>query len=115
MQLWKFKTKTYACPITMTAHLIGARWRTNVMWYIAKGTNRFSQLTKALPMINQGVMMRVLRELEADGLVSRRESGKRPAPVEYSLTELGDSLVPLLAEMAEWGRKHGTQAPVADA
>jgi DNA-binding HxlR family transcriptional regulator len=78
-----------------------------VLWLIWSGTNRFNFISRELPQVNQGALMRVLRELESDGLVVRKEYGRRPAPVEYSLTELGLSLGPLLAQLAEWGRAHG--------
>ncbi len=109
MKTWTFSSKSYPCPIALTANLLSSRWRTNVLWYIWTGTNRFNQIARELPHLNQGVLMRVLRELEADGLISRKEHGPRPAPVEYSLTDLGLSLRSLLAQMAEWGRGHGTE------
>jgi DNA-binding HxlR family transcriptional regulator len=91
--MWKFASKTYPCPISLTAGLLSSKWRTNVLWLIWSGTNRFNFISRELPQVNQGALIRFLRELESDGLVVRKEYGRRPAPVEYSLTE--------------WGRAHG--------
>ncbi len=60
-------------------------------------------------MVNRSTLMRVLRDLEEDSLISRTEYGPRPAPVEYRLTELGLSLGPLLAGLAEWGKANGEE------
>ena len=82
------------------------------MWFIWTGNNRFNGIARELPQLNPGVLTRILRDLERDGLVSRVERGKRPAPVEYSLTALGLSLGPLLSQMAEWGRKHSAKSNI---
>ncbi len=106
MQTWTYSGRTYACPIALTASLLAGRWKTNLLWLFWTGTNRFNQLSRELPEVNRGVLMRVLRELAADGLVVRKEHGPRPAPVEYSLTKRALSLAPILGQLAAWGRKH---------
>lgn len=111
MATWTYVGRSYPCPIALTAGLLAGRWRTNVLWLIWKGTNRFNRIARALPCVNRGALMRVLRALEADGLVQRVEHGARPAPVEYSLTQRALSLAPLLGQMAEWGRAHGGGSP----
>ncbi len=88
----------------MAASLLSPKWRTNVLWLIWTGKNRFNQILRELPMVNRSTLMRVLRDLEEDGLISRTEYGPRPAPVEYSLTALGLSLGPLMAGLADWGK-----------
>jgi DNA-binding HxlR family transcriptional regulator len=111
MDTWTLAGHSAPCPIALTAQLLAGRWRTNVLWLIWTGTNRFNALVRALPEVNRGVLMRVLRDLEGAGLVSRHERGPRPAPVEYELTTLGIGLGPLLASMAAWGRDQGTVGP----
>lgn len=113
MPTWTYAGRSHRCPIALTAGLLAGRWRTNVLWLVWRGTNRFNRIARALPEVNRGALMRVLRGLEADGLVQRTERGARPAPVEYALTERAVSLAPLLAQLAEWGRAHAVRRPPA--
>jgi DNA-binding HxlR family transcriptional regulator len=115
MATWTYVGRSYRCPIALTAGLLAGRWRTNVLWLVWKGTNRFNAIARALPDVNRGVLLRVLRALEADGLVQRLEHGARPAPVEYALTERARSLAPLLAQMAAWGRAQGERRRSSEA
>lgn len=104
MQTWTYDGRDYVCPIALTASLLAPKWRTNILWLIWKGTDRFNGIARSLPSMNRGVLMRVLRELERIGLVVRTEYGKRPAPVKYSLTERALSLAPILVSLSDWGR-----------
>jgi DNA-binding HxlR family transcriptional regulator len=106
MSRWTYAGRTYPCPIALTAALLAGRWRSNVLWFVWKGTNRFNKLARALPQVNRGALLRVLRELEADGLLERIEHGPRPSSVEYALTRRAYSLFPLLEQMALWGSRN---------
>lgn len=85
------------------------RWKPAVLWELSHGRQRFSQLQNRIPQVAHKVLIDTLRELEADGLVSREQIPSRH--VEYALTELGESLRPILSLMDRWGR---TQAPRRD-
>lgn len=115
MQTWTLGKHSAVCPIALTASLLVSRWKTNVLWMVWRandgGANRFNELLRRLPGINRGVLMRTLRELEEDGLLQRTEHGKRPAPVEYALTEKALALNGALAALAQWGRRYGTVTP----
>lgn len=94
------------CPVTFTLEKIGGRWKPLILYNLRGATLRYGQLRKAIPGITEKMLIQQLRELEADGLVSRDIKPVVPPHVEYSLTLLGDSLSPLLNEMAEWGLKN---------
>ena len=111
IQQWVVGRHQAMCPIALTASLLSGKWKTNVLWHVWTCTNRFNALRRALDGLTRGALLRVLRELEADGLLSRTQLGKRPAAVEYALTPLAHSLGPILAQLAAWGRAHGTASP----
>ncbi|MBS1663451.1 MAG: helix-turn-helix transcriptional regulator [Bacteroidetes bacterium] len=97
------------CPVTFTLQKIGGRWKPLILYNLRGVTLRYGQLRKAIPNITEKMLIQQLRELEADGLVTREIKPVVPPHVEYSLTPLGDSLSPLLNEMAEWGLKNNPQ------
>ncbi len=83
--------------------LIGGRWKLLILRELFGGVRRFGELHRALPGVTQKMLTQKLRELEEAGLVGRRVYQQVPPKVEYSLTPLGDSLKPVLEEMAAWG------------
>lgn len=92
-----------ACPVEMTLMLIGDRWKVLIIRDLLEGTRRFGELKKSVGTISQKVLTSNLRSLEADGLVNRQVYAEVPPRVEYSLTETGRSLKPILDAMVEWG------------
>jgi DNA-binding HxlR family transcriptional regulator len=98
-------TENYACPVTATIELIGGRWKTIILYTLSPTTRRFGEIAARMPSISRKVLTEQLRELEADGLISRKEYKEMPPRVEYSLTELGNSLAPILEDLAAWGRE----------
>ncbi|MBF0278403.1 MAG: helix-turn-helix transcriptional regulator [SAR324 cluster bacterium] len=94
------------CPIESTLKVIGGKWKTLILWYLEAGTKRFNELKRELPLITQKMLTQQLRELEADGVVHRKVYAQVPPKVEYSLTEQGRSLKPVLAAMCLWGQQH---------
>lgn len=94
------------CPISSTLAFIGGRWKTVILYYLGAGDRRFGELGARIPPISRKVLTQQLRELEEDGLIARTEYAEMPPRVEYSLTELGKSLSPLLKEMSVWGKAH---------
>jgi DNA-binding HxlR family transcriptional regulator len=102
-------------PLAVCHNLIGNR-----VYWLAESPKHFARLRQVMPGISQKVLTQQLRELVGDGIVQRQLQGAIPAPVEYSLTDYGRSLLPLVEEIRRWGRAHmerltsQTDAPVGD-
>lgn len=94
----------YVCGVAVTLELIGGKWKGVILWHLSKKTLRFSQLRRRLPGITQKMLTQQLRELERDGLVHREVYAEVPPRVEYSMTDLGNTLQPTLQKMCDWGR-----------
>ena len=96
--------RKYNCPAELTISLIGGKWKAILIYNLRRGPRRFGDLRRHSPGITQATLTQQLRELEASGLVRRAAIGKeRLAGVEYSLTEKGESLKPILYAMIRWG------------
>lgn len=91
------------CPVEAAIGLIGGKYKALILWKLTGSTLRFSQLRKEVPGATPKMLTRQLRELEADGLVRREVFPVVPPKVEYSLTEFGESIRPVLESMYEWG------------
>ena len=91
------------CPVEATLELIGGKYKTLILWHLADGTLRFSELRREIAGITPKMLTQQLRELEAHALIHREVFPIVPPKVEYSLTELGKSLMPLLMAMRDWG------------
>lgn len=92
-----------ACPVETTLLLISDRWKVLILWDLLTGTKRFSELKRSVGTISQKVLTSNLRSMEADGLLVRQVYPEVPPRVEYTLTELGESLKPVLDAMWNWG------------
>lgn len=99
------KGKTY-CPVELTLRVIGGRWKVLILRELAKGTRRFNELHRALAGVTQKMLAQQLREMERHGLILRKVYPQVPPKVEYSLTDSGKSLKPILAAMHQWGSHH---------
>ncbi len=91
------------CPVTHVMNQIGGTWKILIMYAISKKCNRFSQLQKALPLISKQMLATQLRELEEDGILVRAVISSAPSRVDYALTRRGESLMPVIMTMQEWG------------
>lgn len=91
------------CPVEATLSLIGGKYKALILWNLANGTLRFSQLHKAIHGATAKMLTQQLRELESQSLIRREVFPIIPPKVEYSLTELGQSLLPILVAMRDWG------------
>lgn len=91
------------CPVETTLSLIGDKWKILIIRELSGGTKRFGELRKSVGQISQKVLTENLREMQEDALVSRKAYAEVPPRVEYSLTELGMSLKPVLAALKKWG------------
>lgn len=96
----------FNCPVTHFLNVIGGKWKIMIIYGISKNCNRFSLLQKALPHISKQMLVNQLRELEEDKIIDRIIYAEIPPRVEYSLTELGKSILPVVAEMQKWGTKN---------
>lgn len=92
------------CPIETTLYLIGDKWKVLILRDLLPGTKRFGELKSSIGNISQKVLTQNLRAMEADGLVIRQVYPEVPPRVEYSLTELGYSLQPVMDALWKWGR-----------
>ena len=100
------KKELPACPVELTVGLIGDKWKILIIRDLLPGTKRFGELKKSLNNITQKVLTNKLREMEASGLVKRKVYPEVPPRVEYSLTDTGLSLKPILDSMVEWGNNY---------
>jgi len=94
------------CPLTAALAAIGGKWKLIIVYFLAESPKHFAALRNAMPGISQKVLTQQLRELMSDGIVNREPKGAVPAPVEYSLTDYGRSVLPLVEDVRVWGRAH---------
>ena len=92
----------YSCPVEAMVEVIGGKWKGVILYHLLDGTKRFNELKRLKPNITQRMLTLQLRELEADGIIHREVYREVPPKVEYSLTELGESLRPMILLMMEW-------------
>lgn len=92
-----------ACPVETTLSLIGNKWKVLILRDLMTGTKRFGELKRSVGDVSQKVLTAQLRDMEENGLVSRKVYAEVPPRVEYSLTPLGESLSPILSAMKNWG------------
>jgi DNA-binding HxlR family transcriptional regulator len=96
--------KRYRCYFELTLAVIGGKWKPIILYHLAQSRAvRFGELRRGMPDVTERMLTRQLRELEADRLVHREVFRQVPPKVEYSLTEMGKSLIPILKRMQEWG------------
>ena len=98
--------KGYKCAIEVTLDLIGGKWKTLILCHLAAGTFRYNELKRTFPCITQKMLTQQLRELEQDALIYREVYAQVPPKVEYSLTEFGRSLLPVIRIMNDWGKSY---------
>ncbi len=94
------------CPLTAALAAVGGKWKLIIVYWLAESPKHFAELRRAMPGISQKVLTQQLRELVGDGIVQRQPKGAVPSPVEYSLTEYGHSVLPLVEGVRLWGRAH---------
>ena len=99
--------RTFNCEKELTLAVIGGKWKMLILWHLGKeGTKRFNELKALLPGITQRMLVNQLRELEGDLIIHREVYPVVPPKVEYSLTEHGESLLPILELMYQWGKNY---------
>lgn len=98
-----------ACPVETTLTLIGDKWKVLILRDLLPGTKRFGELKRSVGSVSQKVLTTQLRDMEESGLVNRQVYAEVPPRVEYSLTDLGQSLKPILDSMKNWGENYKAQ------
>lgn len=99
----KQEAHEYRCTVEATVAVAGGKWKPLIIYYLLSGTKRFGELRKLIGGVTQRSLTLQLRELESHGIISREVFAEVPPRVEYSLTELGLTLSPVLNAMKEWG------------
>ena len=95
----------YHCAMDITMSFIGGKWKTVVLWYLRNDKKRFVEINKLIPQMTERMLSITLKQLEEDGIILREVyTTKPPLKVEYSLTEFGKTLIPVLNAVAKWGR-----------
>ncbi|WP_405203623.1 winged helix-turn-helix transcriptional regulator [Dokdonia sp. LLG6352-1] len=101
-----FKGKEYPCCTSLTMGVIGGKWKTVIIYHLIEGPLRYNELRKQMPSVTERTLSLQLKTLESDGIIDRKVyTTKPPLKVEYMLTNLGKSLIPLINAIADWGRK----------
>lgn len=104
--------KQVFCPVEVTLDAIAGRWKVMAIHQLLEGPRRFNQLQRELKGVTHRTLVKQLREMEARGLVNRKDYKQTPPRVEYSLTTLGKSLKPILLAMHKWGEANSTKADI---
>jgi DNA-binding HxlR family transcriptional regulator len=99
-------SNSYKCSVALALDVIGGKWKPLILWHLKDGVLRFGELRRILVGISQKMLTSQLRELELDGLVYRHIYTQVPPKVEYSLTEKGQSVIPILEMISKWGSRN---------
>ena len=94
------------CPVTYCLSVIGGKWKPVIIFCIANGVDRFGAMQRAVPGITKQMLTKQLRELEADGILTRTVYAEVPPRVDYALTETGRSVLPIIEQMKLWGQEN---------
>ena len=105
----KFRSTEYHCHMELALDIIGGKWKSLIIWHLGENTLRFSDLKRTMPGITQKMLTQQLRELEQDGLVNRFIYTEVPPKVEYSLTDTGKTLLPVLMTLYQWGISYASE------
>ena len=100
------RKKDYCYAVEAALDELGGKWKPLILWILIDGKLRFSEINKILPSITQRMLTKQLRELEKDDLINRKVYAEVPPRVEYSLTEKGNSVMPILEALCDWGEKY---------
>lgn len=102
--MYKFKGKEYPCCTSLTMGIIGGKWKTVILFHLLEGKLRYNELRKEMPTVTERTLSLQLKTLEKDGIIKRKVyTSKPPLKVEYSLTDFGKTLIPLIKSIADWG------------
>lgn len=99
----KKSIQVFECPVTYTMSMIGGKWKPIILYLISKGANRFGILQRGIDGISKQMLTKQLREMEDDGILDRKIFAEIPPRVEYSVSEKGKTLFPIIDTMRSWG------------
>jgi len=102
----EFKGKKYNNPVELSLYIIGGKWKIPIIWSLKESSLRYGELRKSLPKVTHKMLTQQLRELEADEIITRKVYPEVPPKVEYSLTLLGKSIIPVIDLLNEWGGEY---------
>lgn len=102
----RFKNNEYKCATEVTLALISGKWKPLILWHVSRKTLRFNEIRRLEPNATQKMLTQQLREMEYDGLLIRKTYDEVPPKVEYSLSDFGKSLIPILDLMSKWGHNY---------
>lgn len=100
------KVKTYHCPVEAAMDVIGGKYKAQIIFELIDGTKRYSEIQRALPQATPRMLSKQLKELEADDVINRTLYPVVPPKTEYSLTEFGQTLVPIVQALCKWGEHY---------
>jgi len=110
MTLSEYNNKQLECPVERAMRVLSGKWKRQILYYLYhEGTQRISNLQRLIPDASRFSLTQHLRELEADGIVHREIYAEAPPKVEYSLTSLGQSLIPILMYLLHWAKDHSDE------
>jgi DNA-binding HxlR family transcriptional regulator len=102
--MYEFKGKEYPCCASLTMGIIGGKWKTVILFHLIDGKLRYNELRKKMPTVTERTLSLQLKTLEEDGVIKRKVyTSKPPLKVEYSLSNFGKTLIPLIQSIADWG------------
>lgn len=100
------KAKTFQCPMELAMSIIGGKYKAVILWHLIDNTLRYNEIQKFIPKATPKMLSQQLKELEADGIINRKMYPVVPPKTEYSLTELGKSLIPIIQALEAWGDEY---------
>lgn len=99
-----YNGRKYPCCASLTMGIIGGKWKTVILFHLREGALRYNVLRKSMPTVTERTLSLQLKKLEDDGVIKRKVyTSKPPLKVEYSLTNLGKTLIPVVQSIADWG------------
>jgi DNA-binding HxlR family transcriptional regulator len=105
----KYARTGYVSPIDAAIEIIGGKYKVAILYYIRESVLRFGELRRLMPLATKRMLTKQLRELERDGMIDRKVFRQVPPRVDYSLTKEGKSIVPILEDLCEWGKRRITK------
>src|SRR5260370_41988215 len=100
------RRKEYSCGLEAALEVVGGKWKVLILWGLRAAPRRFGELRRQIPGISEKMLIQHLKEMESDGIVTRKDYKEVPPRVEYALTSFGGSLCEALTPLCEWGQLH---------
>jgi len=107
-------TESAQCPVDAAVSVIAGRWKGTILWRLCDGPMRTGELRRSIPGITERMLIRHLQELVADGIINRHDAQEVPPRVTYSISEYGQTLVPLVGQLCNWGEAHMARTSPAE-